>query len=65
MKKLIIKKKPKKETKQLTCRIESELLKEIREIVIRNNLESINELINECLRFALENKDKEDDDQKE
>ncbi len=40
---------------QFTCRIEDELLEEIKEIVLDNNLYSINSFINECLKFAIEN----------
>lgn len=51
----VIKRKPKKEYEQFTCRIESALLDEIRDIVAEYNLPSVNEFINESLRFAIEN----------
>lgn len=55
MKEFIVKKNKRKEYVQFTCRIEEELLKNVREIVIYNNLDSVNSFINDCLRFALEN----------
>lgn len=45
----------KKEYEQFTCRIESELMDNIRKIVKENNLTSINEFINDCLRFSIDN----------
>ena len=33
----------------------ADLLEKIREIVTENNLQSVNEFINECLRFSIEN----------
>lgn len=51
----IVKKREKKDYEQFTCRIEVDLLNRIREIVINNNLDSINCFINECLRFSLDN----------
>lgn len=53
MKEFIVKRR--KNYVQFTCRIEEELLEEVRKIVKENNLESINSFINECLKFALEN----------
>ena len=47
--------KRKKHYIQFTCRIEEEVLEEIKHIVLDYDLESINSFINECLRFALEN----------
>ena len=44
---------PKKEYEQFTCRIETDLLDNIRKIVDDNNLPSINEFINDCLRYAI------------
>lgn len=55
MKEFIVKKKVRKETEQFTCRIEVDLLKEVRSIVLENNLDSVNQFINDCLRFALDN----------
>ncbi len=51
----VIKVKKKKEYEQFTCRIESELLENIRKIVAENDLPSVNEFINECLKFSIEN----------
>lgn len=53
MKEFIVKRR--KNYVQFTCRIEEELLEEVRKIVKENDLESINSFINECLKFALEN----------
>lgn len=51
----VIKSRKKKEYEQFTCRIETELLEKVRKIVVENNLQSVNEFINECLRFSIEN----------
>lgn len=51
----VIKSRKKKEYEQFTCRIEIELLDKIRNIVVTNNLPSVNEFINDCLRFSMEN----------
>ena len=50
-----IKSKKKKEYEQFTCRIESDLLEKVRLIVLDNNLSSVNEFINECIRFSIDN----------
>ncbi len=51
----VIKIKKKKEYEQFTCRIEADLLEKVRDIVVDNNLPSVNEFINECLRFSIDN----------
>lgn len=51
----VIRNKRKKDYEQFTCRIEVELLDKIRRIVLDNNLASVNEFINECLKFAVDN----------
>lgn len=51
----VIKKKARKEYEQFTCRIEADLLDQIRDIVADYNLPSVNEFINESLRFAINN----------
>lgn len=51
----VIKSKKRKEYEQFTCRIESELLEKVRLIVLDNNLSSVNEFINECIRFSIDN----------
>ena len=51
----IIKKRKKIEYEQFTCRIEIELIKKLRMISIKTNTPSLNELINESIRFALDN----------
>ena len=53
MKEFIVKRR--KNYVQFTCRIEEEVLEEIKHIVLDYDLESVNCFINECLRFALEN----------
>ncbi len=61
----VIKSKKRKEYEQFTCRIESELLEKVRLIVLDNNLSSVNEFINECIRFSIDNlKIMEDTDEK-
>lgn len=42
-------------TVQRTCRIEEGLLDRIEEVVDICNLPSANSLVNECIRFALDN----------
>lgn len=51
----IIKRKKKIKYEQFTCRIELELMKKLRMISIKTNTPSLNELINESIRFALDN----------
>lgn len=55
MKEFIVKKKKRKEYEQFTCRIEVDILRKIRNIVIENDLDSVNAFINDCLKFAIEN----------
>ena len=50
----VIHRKKKKEYEQFTCRIETELLNNVRNIVAENNLTSINEFINDCIRYAID-----------
>ena len=54
MSEFIVHPKKKKEYEQFTCRIETDLLDNIRKIVAENNLNSINEFINDCLRYSIE-----------
>lgn len=51
----VIKSRKKKDYEQFTCRIESELLEKVRIIVLDNNLNSVNEFINDCIRFSIDN----------
>ena len=51
----IIKSRKKKDYTQFTARIETSVLDNIRKIVDDNDLVSINEFINDCLKFAIEN----------
>ena len=39
---------------QRTCRIEEELLEKLEELSYENN-QSVNSLVNDCIRFALNN----------
>ena len=51
----VIKRRKKKDYEQFTCRIEAELLDKIRKIVADNDLPSVNEFINECLKYSIDN----------
>lgn len=51
----IIKSRKKKDYTQFTARIETEVLEDVRKIVTENNLISINEFINDSLKFAIKN----------
>lgn len=55
MNKLIVRKNVSKDYVQFTCRIENQILTKIRQIVNENNLYSVNSFINECLEFAINN----------
>lgn len=60
MNQFIVKKRKKKEYVQFTCRIEEEIMDTLKSVVYKNNLESLNGFINDCLRFALNNIEIED-----
>lgn len=51
----IVKSRRKKDYTQFTARIETDVLENVRKIVNENNLISINEFINESLKFAIKN----------
>ena len=51
----IVKSRKKKDYTQFTARIETDTLENIRQIVNDNNLISINEFINDSLKFAIQN----------
>ena len=55
MTEFVIKTRKRKDYEQFTCRIEEDLLEKVRKIVAENNLPSVNEFINDCLRFSMEN----------
>ncbi len=55
MTEFVIKTRKRKDYEQFTCRIEVDLLEKVRKIVAENNLPSVNEFINDCLRFSMEN----------
>ena len=49
----VIKHKKKRDYEQFTCRIESDLLETIKRTVLDYNLPSINEFINDCIKYSL------------
>ncbi len=51
----VIKSRKVKDYTQFTARIETDVLEKVRKIVNENNLVSINEFINDSLKFAIEN----------
>ena len=51
----VIKQKKKMDYEQFTCRIESKLLERVKRTVLDYNLTSVNEFINECIKYSLEN----------
>lgn len=51
----VIKHKKKRDYEQFTCRIESDLLETIKRTVLDYNLPSINEFINDCIKYSLKN----------
>ena len=55
MNKFIVKRRARKEYEQITCRIEVDLLEEVKNVVLENDLDSINSFINQCLRYAINN----------
>ncbi len=55
MAEFIIKSRKRKDYTQFTARIETDILENIKKIVKDNNLISINEFINDCLKFAIDN----------
>ena len=63
----VIKQKKKKDYEQFTCRIEADLLEKVKRTVLDYNLTSVNEFINECIKYSLKNMViiEEDDDDEE
>ncbi len=51
----IVRSRKKKDYTQFTARIETDVLETVRKIVDDNNLISINEFINDSLKFAIKN----------
>ena len=51
----IVKSRKKKDYTQFTAKIETDVLETVRKIVNDNNLISINEFINDSLKFAIKN----------
>ena len=51
----IVKSRKKKDYTQFTARIETDVLESVRKIVNDNNLVSINEFINDSLKFPIRN----------
>ena len=63
----VIKQKKKKDYEQFTCRIEADLLEKVKRTVLDYNLTSVNEFINECIKYSLKNMViiEDDEDEKE
>jgi len=61
----IIQKRPRKEYEQFTCRIEVELLEEVKRTVLDDNLKSVNEFINNCIRYSLKHMTVLDEEKKD
>lgn len=55
MNEFIIKKGKRKDYVPFTFRIEEELYYKSRNIVLENDLKSLNQFYNDCIRFAIEN----------
>lgn len=51
----IVVRRKQKDYVQYTCRIELDLLEELRDVVYDNNLDSVNDLVNRSIKFALKN----------
>ena len=51
----VIKHKKKRDYEHFTWRIESDLLETIKRTVLDYNLPSINEFINDCIKYSLKN----------
>lgn len=60
----VIRNKRRKDYEQFTCRIESELLETIKRTVLDYNLPSINEFINDCIKYSLKNMKIVDEEEK-
>lgn len=59
----VIKHKKKRDYEQFTCRIEVDLLETIKRTVLDYNLPSINEFINDCIKYSLKNMKIVDDEE--
>ena len=65
----VIKQQKKKDYEQFTCRIEADLLEKVKRTVLDYNLTSVNEVINECIKYSLKNmviieEDEDEDEEK-
>ena len=60
MKDFVLRKRRSKDYVNFTCRIEKTTLNKIRKIVKENKLKSINQFINDCIRYAIDNFKKEE-----
>ena len=58
----IVKARRKKEYEQITCRIERDLLEEIRDIVEENELGAVSDFIINCIKYTLDNMDNDEID---
>lgn len=50
-----VEKRSKKDYVQFTCRIEKDLLEKSKIIVLDNDLKSLNQFLNDCIRHAIKN----------
>ena len=51
----VVKARKKKEYQSITCRIEEDLLEEVREIVKKEKINSVGDFIIQCIQYSLEN----------
>lgn len=51
----VVKARKKKEYQSITCRIEEDLLEEVRGIVKKEKLKSVGDFIIQCIQYSLEN----------
>ena len=62
MSRFIVKARRKKEYEQISCRIERDLLEEIKDIVGKNELGAVSDFIIKCIEYTLANKDNDEID---
>lgn len=55
MNEFIIHKKKRNKYVPLTLRLEENLYNKSKDIVLKNDLKSVNQFLNDCIRFAIEN----------
>lgn len=57
MAEFIVKENKKKSYEHISCKIESDLLEQVKHIVLDNDLHSVNDFINQCIRFSIDHLD--------